>query len=263
MEQTLTAPATGHGHFFDRVLGECEAGHTREAVLMLSGMLDTALGGGIGLAALRREFAGHPLSAMCAAAKAGAGGWNRRLAEAVSRLAFARGLQSRRELGARAIEQAWQGGKRIALIGCGELGELDRLCGQALDNIALEHGDPALAGKLGLAAPAPDQRFDLIAATSLADSTAPAALAKGIARLGERLAPSGSLLLSAFVPGHLGWGWQAVCHGRDLHCHAEPALAAAAAEAGLTITQFRDGSGSLNWAELQKTGALSLARGIA
>lgn len=255
MEQTLTS----HRQFFDRVLGECEAGHTGEAVLMLSGMLDTALGSGQRLAALRREFAAHPLSRICATASPV--GWNRRLRAAVARLGFARGLESRRELGARTIERAWQAGKQIALIGCGERGELDRLRGQALDNIALEHSDPLLARKLGLSLPVPGRRFDLIVATGLADRTAAAALAGQVAMLGEKLAPAGSLFLSAFVPEHLGWGWQAVCLGRDLHCHDEVGLGAAAAAADLAITQFRDSSASLIWAELHKTGAASPARG--
>ena len=184
MEQAITS----HGQFFDRVLGECEAGHAHEAVLMLSGMLDTALGSGSKLAALRREFAAHPLGALVA----GAGGqWDQRLSAAVAQLGFARGLEARRELGARVIEQAWQGGKQIALIDCGELGELERLRGQALDNVALEHADPALARDLGLAAPQPGQYFDLIAATGLADTAAPAALPGRITGLAERLASGG------------------------------------------------------------------------
>ncbi len=259
MEQTLTS----HRPFFDQVLGEYEAGHAGEAALMLSGMLDAALGQGERLGQLRRDFAGHPLSALCKlAAKPG-----NRLGEAVARLGFARGLNTRRDLGAAAIEQAWQSGKQVLLADCGERGELARLRGRALDNFALDHGDPvhrtALAGRFGLTAPAPEQRFDLILATGWADYCGTTELARRVEQAATRLAPAGRLLLSAFVPGHLGWGWQAVCMGRDLHCHDEDSLADLAENAGLTINQFRDGSGSLIWAELHKDGAANPAKGEA
>ena len=259
MEQTLTS----HRPFFDRVLGEYEAGHAGEAALMLSGMLDAALGQGERLGQLRRDFAGHPLSALCGmAAKPG-----NHLGEVVARLGFARGLNTRRDLGATAIEQAWQGGKQVLLADCGELGELARLRGLALDNFALEYSDPVqragLVSRFGLTAPVQGQRFDLILATGWADHCDPAELARRVDAIAARLAPAGRLLLSAFVPGHLGWGWQAVCMGRDLHCHDEDSLALVAANAGLTINQFRDGSGSLIWAELHKTGAASLVKGEA
>lgn len=257
MKQALIS----HRTFFDRVLGEYEAGHPEEAALMLSGMLDAVLGQGERLSKLRREFFSHPLASLClVAAKPG-----NRLGDAVSRLGFARGLLARRELGAQAIEQTWMGGRQILISDCGERGELRRLNGRALDNVVLEHADPlqenALRDRFGLSAAEPGQRFDLIVATSWADNCKPSELGSQVERAAERLSPTGRLLLSAFVPGHLGWGWQAVCMGRDLHCHDEQGLAAVAAKAGLAINQFRDGSGSLIWAELQKTGAESPTRG--
>ncbi len=249
-----------HQQFFDRVLGEFEAGHAGEAVLMLSGMLDASLDRGEGLAELRSAFTAHPLSTLCRhAAKSG-----NRLGDAVSRLGFARGLAARSELGGQAIERAWQAGKQILLLDCGERGELARLQALPLDNVALEHGDPAqfalLASRHAFAAPEPGHRFDLILATGWADRCRSADLSDRTSRIAGRLAHGGRLLLSAFVPGHLGCGWQSVCMGRDLHCHDEDGLAAAASAAGLSITQFRDSSSSLIWAELRRAGATSPAR---
>lgn len=257
MEQALQS----HQQFFDRVLGEYEAGHAGNAVLMLSGMLDAALGRGERLGELRRTFAAHPLGAMCSLATKSDNG----LGDSVARLGFARGLAARRELGAQAIERAWQAGKQVLLLDCGERGELVRLKGRELENISAEHSQPdqhaTLVSRYGLAAADPEHRFDLIVATAWPDGCSPEELAARITRATTRLSPDGRLLLSAFVPGHLGWGWQAVCMGRELHCHDEASLAAAAAQAGLAINQFRDGSGSLIWAELHKNGAASPARG--
>ena len=197
MEQTLQS----HQQFFDRVLGEYEAGHAGNAVLMLSGMLDAALGRGERLAELRRTFAAHPLGTMCSlAAKSGNG-----LGDSVARLGFARGLAARRELGAQAIELAWQAGKRVLLFDCGERGELVRLKGRELENISVEHGQPnqqaVLASRYGLVAPKPERRFDLILATTWPDDCAPEELATRITHAATRL--------SAAEPRSTGTIWPA------------------------------------------------------
>ncbi len=259
----MNTEATSHRQFFDKVLGECEAGHTRDAVLMLSGMLDVSLGQPGAVTTLRQEFAAHPLNQVVSSAPRPTGhqtqtaltGRSRCLHDAVSRLGFSRGLAARAELGARAVELAWQRGEQIALLDCGELGELERLRGNAIDNIAMAHEERAtedwLRSQFGLAAPGPKPRYDLILATGWADDCDTDELAKRLGTAMRWLAPKGSLLLSAFVPGHLGAGWQAICLRRDLVCHAEFDLARAAALAGFGLSQFRDSSGSLIWAELK------------
>ncbi len=266
----------------DQVVGEFEAGRIAQAVLLLAGMLDTAADGADRIGALRDVLASHPLRRFLSAdpafqlaatnlpqalaliasgaAPAGLSRCGDEVFRAVAGLGFARGLQERRALGAAAIEPAWRRGERIALIDCGELGELDRLHRTALDNIALRHSDAAVAALLqqqhGLSDfSAPDARFDVVLASSVADLRSAAELTRWLIVLAARLAPQGVLYLSSFTPGHLGFGWQAVCLGRDLVCHDETGLERCAASAGLTVRHMRGASGSLIWGELRHAAA--------
>ncbi|HQV02172.1 MULTISPECIES: hypothetical protein [unclassified Novosphingobium] len=252
----------------DQVVGQFETGRTAEAVLLLAGMLDSAVTGPEAAEAWRRLLAGHPVSRFLGSSDPrlladpdpqGISAWERQLHAAQSQLGFVRGLSTRRELGAKAVETAWQKGQQIALLECGELGELDRLRGLAVDNVTLVQRDrrrgEAIAARhappLRVLNPAEAQglQFDLLLAT--ADSLAAADLANQLSAYAGLLTPGASLLISAFVPGHLGAGWQAVCLGRELECHDETSLIAAARAAGLTISPYRDSSGSMIWAVLQ------------
>ncbi len=266
----------------DQLVGEFEAGRIGQGVLLLAGMLDGAAENAVGIALARAALAQHPLRHFLGADPAvqlAASDLPRALAliahdvvpsglsrcgaetfRAVSGLGFAQGLQERRTFGAEAIEPAWRRGERIALIDCGELGELDRLRSTALDNVTLCHSDPAVLAALtqehGLTAAAlSDQTFDVVLVASVADQLDGGALAERLSELAARLAPGGVLYLSSFAPGHLGFGWQTVCLGRDLVCHDETTLERCAASAGLTIRHMRGASGSLIWAELRHAAA--------
>jgi hypothetical protein len=262
----------------DQVVTEFEAGRAAGAVLLLAGMLDAVATDPAEVAAWRELIAEHPVSGfigrqspalLARPALDALGAWPRQLHAAVGSLGFVRGLKARRELGARAAEAAWQQGQRIALFECGELGELDRLRGRALDNVVLIHRERGSAAAIAAAhvppltilAPheAADQRFDLLLLG--ADDCSATDLALRLTAGAAMLAPGGSLLLSAFAPGHLGAGWQAVCMGRDLNCHDEPSLSAAARSAGLAIVQYRDSSGSLIWAALHHAGIFRAIQG--
>lgn len=262
----------------DQVVSEFESGRVTGAVLMLAGMLDAVATDSSEVAVCRKQIARHPLrqflghttgATLSQPAPDGLSAWERQLHAAVGQLGFVRGLRVRRELGARAIEAAWQQGQRIALLDCGELGELDRLKCRALDNVVLVHRDRSSAEaiaavhvpRLAILAPhqVANQRFDLQLAT--ADDCPATELAARLSAIATQLAPGGSLLLSAFAPGHLGAGWQAVCMGRDLNCHDEPSLTAAARAAGLAIAHYRDSSGSLIWAALHHAGTSRAFKG--
>lgn len=246
------------GQFLDQVFGEIEAGRAEAGVLLLAGLLDAAQPGSPEVAALRKLLAAHPLRRYLDAEPRSPA-----LSAALAQLGFIRGLSTRSALSASAIEHAWQQGKWIALLDCGEADELVRLSGRNLDDLLAAHRDAGATTRLRqscgpslrIADPAPDvlgkDCFDLIVATGWPDRLPAEALAEQLTALTGNLAPAGRLLLSSFVPGHLGWGWQTICLGRDLHCHDEVALARCASHAGLAATQFRDPSGSLIWAELR------------
>lgn len=253
----------------DQVVCEFESGRIGEAVLLLAGMLDAAATSPDEIAIWRHQIARHPAgrflghqdaARLADPAPAGLSAWERQLHAAVSQLGFARGLKARRELGARAIETAWQSGQRIALLDCGDLGELDRLRGRPLENIVLVHSDRQRAEGIASAHVPPltildpaavqGRRFDLLLAS--ADRWSLDELAARLTAAAALLAPGASLLISAFAPGHLGAGWQAVCIGEASECHDENSLTTAARAADLAITHCRDSSGSLVWAVLQQ-----------
>jgi hypothetical protein len=272
----------------DQLVGEFEAGRIGQGVLLLAGMLDGAAENAAGIALARAALAQHPLRHFLHADPAvqlAASDLPRALAliasgvipsglsrcgtetfRAVGGLGFAQGLQERRSFGADALAPAWRRGERIALIDCGELGELDPLRGTALDNVTLCHSDPVVLAALrqehGLTAAAlPDHTFDVMLAASAADQLDPGALTDRLSDLATRLAPGGVLYLSSFAPGHLGFGWQTVCLGRDLVCHDETTLERCAASAGLMIRHMRGASGSLIWGELRHAAAPAFQSG--
>lgn len=272
----------------DQVVGEFEAGRIAQGVLLLAGMLDAAADGAGRIQALRDVLTSHPLSRFLSAdpalqlastnlpqalaliasgtVPAGLSRCGDEVFRAVAGLGFARGLQERRALGAAVIEPAWRRGEQIALIDCGELGELDRLRGTALDNISVRHNDAAVGALLqqqhGLSkSGTPDVRFDAVLASSVADLRSAAELTQWLVAHAAQLTPQGVLYLSCFAPGHLGFGWQTACLARDLVCHDETTLERCAASAGLTIRHMRGASGSLIWAELRHAAAPALQSG--
>lgn len=274
-----SAPALSAA-LLDQVVSELESGRVTSAVLTLAGMLDAVATGPEEIAACRSLIASHPIrrfldrssvGALARCNPAGLSVWERQLHSAVGQLGFVRGLKARRELGARAVEAAWRRGKRIALLDCGELGELDQLNGHALDNVALVHRDrrgaEAIAAGHGPSLTILDwevaltQRFDLLLASGWADDCGAEVLNRRFRCVTAVLAPGGTLLLSSFAPGHLSAGWQAVCLGRDLHCHSETSLTAAARAAGLAITHYWDSSGSLIWAAFHHAPATGTIKG--
>lgn len=237
--QNITQPLAPQ---FDQILGEIAAGRSERGILQLSGMLDAMVAEGLDQAAIRAGLLAHPLGQALNDPQA---------AQAAASLGFVEAGQTRAALARDTLEQAWQRGERCLVFSdCGGA-ELERLAGRDLSNLALapaHRTNPALFPALAGSEP-----FDLILAAGLADRLSAAELAQFVSTAAYRLAPQGRLVMSTFVPGHLGSGWQAICFGRTVECHAEAALTEAAARADLSARLFRDASGCLIWAELNRT----------
>lgn len=271
----MTSPT----HFLNQVLSEIEAGHTGEALLMLSGMLDGAVTNDGDLTLWRQSLKGHPIhkivldmlaslhvikNSECvdrqllgAPQLIGPAG-SKAITEIVSKLGFVRAMAARRLLLQQTIGEVWRIGGRIALSEQDRIDALDGLGGLDMQNVHF------LSQELHLCTsctsvdgdipqhdkPCPGQ-FDLILASNLADHLEQNALARICAGFAERLKYDGRIVLSAFAPGHLGQGLHQLCVNPDLVCHTEETLQQTACVAGLIITSFRDASDSLIWAEMR------------
>lgn len=264
-------------HLLDQLLSEIEAGRAAEAIWMLSGMLDASLSKDNGGHSWRSSLLGHPLfqllsnnlnklsvaNAFRSPAHA-AKSVNRITPDSFSNLGFVRALEARRSLSQQTVTEAWRLGKQIALVDCGEQGELDALRARDLANIIVahhsaiardglrsRHGDTLAIYAAGCFQTGLHSQYDLILANNIADGLQTDALLSACKGFATQLKPGGRIVLSAFAPGHLGQGLQQLCVNPDLVCHAEPALEAIASAAGLTISHFRDSSNSLIWVELR------------
>ncbi len=270
----MTSTANNH-LLLDHLLCEIQAGHASDAILMFAGMLDACTARLSDIAIWRQNLANHParlfLQEVAAVKDQGAeqscaltllsqtdlpkDTMTRVscLHHTLSKLGSVRGLQARLALSQQTIDNAWQQGKNIALFGCGTLGEIDHISGHDHSNVFVDQGN----GKWNHGHPA----FDLILANSIADDLSSDELAARLAELAKQLNSNGRLIISAFAPGHLGQGWQQICLSRELVCHDEAILEAAAQCANLSIKTFRDASNSLIWAELRCVSACDISTG--
>lgn len=205
-----TATATSLIPQFDRILGRIEAGDWQRAVAHLAGLFDAALINCGEPALIRAVLANHPLSDALR---------QPRLAAETQLLAPDGALAARA-----ALVRGWR--------------DTAQQRGDCWIDLDQDHW------------PAAGTRHDLILAAALADRLDASTLAAAIAGLAGCLAPRGRLVLSAFVPGHLGCGWQTIWLNRQDHRHEGDAIAAAGVAAGLTARQFHDAGGNLVWAEL-------------
>lgn len=229
----MTQYATTPHILYDHVLDEIEAGRDAAAILLLAGMLDAAATEAVRAEHWRSALLEHPLYKFITKRSVQDG--------AMAQLGFSRGLMARVELGRNAIEAAWKRGRDILLFQCGDAGELDGLHDHERGNIEIETRDIATAAT----------NHDLILASNIADQLSHDQLSELIAQARKRLNPDGALILSSFVPGHIGGGLRQICTGQILHCHDENALAEAATTAGFSISNFRDASNCLIWAQLR------------
>lgn len=220
---------------FDQLIGRLESGSVEETLFVLAGALDGVVAGGGDIGHWRDCLTVHPLGQEIARP-----GTQKRADGFTEKLGFARALQSRKEL---MLEHIRQAEKQAKLIRFYDAASFD-LAGQPWVNTQ----------QLGYGA-------DILIAVGIADHHAADDLAGTLRQMSGDLAPGGSILISSFVPGHLGLGWQLICEGRQLHCHDETALEVAASQAGLILTHFRDASDCLVWAVLRQSSENTIEKG--
>ncbi|MFM5908205.1 MAG: hypothetical protein ACKOPO_11580 [Novosphingobium sp.] len=201
---------------FDRILARIEAGDRDQSIAHLAGILDAVLLDCRDPGSVRESLLAHPLGSALR---------HPAMAEYTGRLGIARALDARDELTNATLVQARRRGERCLVLDKGRGAN------------ALIH-----AGR---------QSFDLILATTLPDAMSEGRLARGMARAADRLASGGRLVISAFLPGHLGCGWHSIWLGKPVHRHAPEALTRAARAAGFDARLFHDASDCLVWADLR------------
>jgi SAM-dependent methyltransferase len=201
---------------FDRILARIEAGERDQSIAHLAGLLDAVLLDCRDPAAVRQSLLAHPLGAALR---------HPAMAAFTQRLGIAQALSAREELARATLRQARQRGERCLVVDA-----------------------PARANALIHAG---RESFDLILAANLPDGQCESRLARSMGKAARRLVRGGRLVISAFLPGHLGCGWHSIWLARPVHRHAPDTLSRAAQAAGFEARLFHDASDCLVWADLR------------
>ena len=278
--------------FFDQVLDHLELGFPAEAIGRLMVMLDLAVDDSANLGNVRAALRAHPLSELlerdpvvAAAAQgdrgdrinrmvslidsglAGAGSTKTTavLANALAESAFYRSVRARVRHSSAMLNQAWQAGRSIAVLGGTFQSEFASLIGRDLSNLTIAEVDASrtaeLAAHLGASATivhgAPAafldaaarscERFDLIYFPRVLESADAAQAAALFARAARVMAPGGSIVAPGFLANRIGRGWQQVCLDWQVRDHAATALDAAMATGLLTGRTISDSAGCFAW----------------
>ncbi len=256
--------------FYDQVLTEIAAGKVSDGINLLVGMLDTVNIGPGSLAQAKRELHGHSLARMLledpsladAEARPNAimariasigrttkgadiSSTGRRLFEVTSELTVARALRQRRQSYELKFARASQLGQKICVCVSGGHKAADQLNNADFSKATVIDTDDHR-----WTAAKSNPRFDLILAPDLFDRNKPSALPHILKSMATCLGKSGSIIIAALSPNHLGSGWRSACLNWDPHCHDEAALASLAAAAGLTARTYRDETDCVVWGEL-------------
>ena len=266
--------------FFDAVLSEIEFGRIDQGINLLVGLLDAAHMQGRSLADARQELVRHvlhqmlleePIYAQAAVKPDDYAGLvdmasktiaperisttGRRLFEATSNLPLIRALRQRRATVNQKLEHAWKDGLRICLVGNGANGGHTALSGRDLSNVTnidINAEDwPNLAAKS-------ETQFDLICLPEVADTLDAAALFSLLLQARHLVSQTGTVFLSAVLPGHLGSGWRQACLNWQPNMHDAQALKRATSDAGFSARTYSDQSDCIIWAELRPTDSLTI-----
>ena len=65
-----------------------------------------------------------------------------------------------------------------------------------------------------------------------------------------QLAPGGQLLVSSFLPSHIGRGWRRLQPQAEPYSHDEDTIRAAARLHGLELRYFRDAANCIAWCQI-------------
>jgi hypothetical protein len=194
----------------------------------------------------------------------------RRLFEVTSQLTFCRAVRDRRAITAAKIKSAWQLGQSVCIFGTSQLRAIGPLAGQNLSNVTLICQDEAssadLSARFGQSPTIlqidpgrvwyfPTEigiGFDFICAGDLPDRTETDALADVLLMLRDRLTPTGKIVVTSFVPEHLGAGWRSACLQWPITCYREADFINLGTCVDLNTRTYRDATNSVVWCELSK-----------
>lgn len=280
--------------FYDQVLNELLGGSYQSGINLLVGMLDVVSRDEAALEAALSALQTHDLfqllvqDPLCAP-DIGQDGQKiadlmcsqlldrvitstaQKLFEVTSNLTFSRAIRQRRVVTGTRLARAWQSGKRICVVGHGQIQALEQVRGQDLSNITCVANDATqidflqkhFGPSLNVACGSPSQffksaveqrvGFDLVCFGDVADEVDHAALQELVQVAGASLTDAGSLSLASIVKSHLGLGWRRVCLGWAVNCHDEAELQAIGVDAGLAVTTSSDVTNCVIWSEFTKT----------
>jgi extracellular factor (EF) 3-hydroxypalmitic acid methyl ester biosynthesis protein len=178
-------------------------------------------------------------------------------------------VRQRREYAQTIFKSAWDEGKRICVLACGHLREVDALAGQdfsqvtlvdqdpiSLDVVRAKHGGSATIIEANVfrylrAAAARGDRFDLVYTLGLTDYLDAKAMGLLHRLVSAVLAPGGTFLLANFLPAHISLGWMDAVMDWHLIYRDEHELELYATNAGLIPVTWRDTIGAVVWCNMK------------
>ena len=178
---------------------------------------------------------------------------------------FNRAIRARVNHADALLTRAWQDGRTIAVLGDSFDQELAGLRGRELSNLTITASSAERASRLAallgpsaavtelgiadtlIAAAAARSQFDLIYLPRAAETMDASALARLLDLARTVLAPSGSIVVPAFLAARVARGWQQACLDWPVHNHTEAALAAACATKHLQLRMIGDQAGCFVW----------------
>lgn len=203
----------------DRLVDQMERGRPTVAAHQLVGMLDAVVVDRDSAARWQAALMEHPISEiLLAGSQASCPGPCGALQATLETLDYHAAAALRQQLAREAISHARQRGQTILV--------------------------------LGETAQADEPPFDLVVGTVALGWVAPAALADWIGEQARQLAPGGQLLVSTFLPSHIGRGWRRLQAGAEPYSHDEDSIRAAAVMHGLVLRHFRDAANCIAWCQV-------------
>ena len=247
--------ANAANDFFDSVVNSIEAGDRHSALARLSGALDMLVGSSneieLWRAALNEHRLGQLLGCTIESGSRPSLMVSRQQAEIPAADLFPgspvdQACATRRQIAITAIGHALDQGRKIVALDEESQAALHAASSPGANRAPIEPLDQLNQDK---------SRADLVVALQFVSRCPLERLAAGLSQLASIVSPGGRLLLSSFLPFHVGSGWRVLRSGDELHMHNEASLTAAAEDAGLELSSFRESQNTLLWAVAQLRGA--------
>lgn len=237
--------------FYDDLVTSIEAGDGEFALARLVGVLDALTAAGVSLEDWQAALVAHRLGEMIGCRPGADESRTIQICEELAEIptarlipnsALASATNTRHKMAINALERALGQNKSVLV--------MDRASRLAAEQSKLPSSASAKVGHINPdgAISAPNERFDLIVAIQFVSRCPAELLAERLSQLAQYLAPGGSMLLSSFLPFHMGSGWRLLCSDDEPHMHNETSFGAAADEASVELSTFRDSQNTLLWA---------------